>query len=1039
MIKCPRKEPEKTNPHMSLEKFKCYTCGKQGHTSKYCRLNRPVTESPERKPVVCYNCREIGHKAPACPKPKTEKPRKKEIKLLKEQKPKIKELQENEILVKVAGKDVPVTLDSGATITVLPKEIVPSTWLTGRQIAGKGFGIDHNVTIEEAHLSIQVAGKKMTTMGRVVPSKQINGTGVLSYRSTTNTKDLSFPKLLEKAIAREDDDRLYLDYNDPSQETQGVVTDSVYGEEEVINVEEKELGFMEDILATEEEPSVDVAVEGDQGDSADRNVAGKSDDEKDISGEEQTVATEENTQEGIAVGDEINDEMTTPDCDATATVESTTSCANKEGDNETPTLQITSPKYSENNSKLREDTVTDTSLNTMRELANKEKQGYSWKAGLIIRRCLDDLGRVKTQICLPTSQRQHVMTLAHEKFGHLSRNLVVQHITKSFYWPTLWKDVRLHVQSCDTCQRITKKNPKKAPMIKREIVTVPFERVSIDLVGPLPKSRGGFQYLFTYIDNASRWPEAEPLRTITAKAVTKAFETICLRNGFPRVVISDNGTQFCSKEFKHFCEQHNIQAVRTSPYRPQSNGLVERMHATLTGMINKLSRSKQGVWNDITKLALYFMRMTPSSATGFSPYMVVHGWEPASPLEVVKEGLLDQNIKDMDITTWVKENMERIETVADHVVDRQTAVTTQRKKDRDKYSKQRTIDPGTQVLYRTPGMNAKLTDAWEGPYEIEKQLGPVTYSMIVNGDKKKRIAHVNTLKEYNERKIKKVTTILEEDKSDDDITGTNDKLKIIHQNMEADRKADIESLQQQFSETLREEPGVTELAIFTINTGDARPIAQRLYMTAEKLKKGVEEELSWLLQRGFIEESCGEWASPIVTVKKPNGKIRICVDFRKVNEVTTPIPFYMPCIEEVLEATGQASVISKTDLSKGYYQVVVHPEDRDKTTFVCHSGKFRFTRMPFGVCNAPAVFQTLMNKVVKGLEAFCRVYMDDLIIYSNSWTEHMTHVKQVHRALKVAGLTANPSKCEWGGQELQFLGHVIGSGNISIPEREQKR
>ena len=133
---------------------------------------------------------------------------------------------------------------------------------------------------------------------------------------------------------------------------------------------------------------------------------------------------------------------------------------------------------------------------------------------------------MKTQICVPTSQRQRLMTLAHDKFGHLSRNKVVQHITKSFYWPTLWRDVRVHVQGCDVCQRVTKKSPKKAPMVKRELVTVPFERVLVDLVGPLPKSKGGFQYLFTYIDNTCRWPEAEPLRNITAKTVVRAFQNM---------------------------------------------------------------------------------------------------------------------------------------------------------------------------------------------------------------------------------------------------------------------------------------------------------------------------------------------------------------------------------------------------------------------------------------------------------------------------------------------------------------------------------
>ena len=737
--------------------------------------------------------------------------------------------------------------------------------------------------------------------------------------------------------------------------------------------------------------------------------------------------------EGIDVSD-INVSETSDDSCVSVDTESATSRDDCTSDKEAPALDIAIPRFTEDNAKLREDTITDESLKTMRNLADKKHQGYSWKSGLVIRERLDDLGRVKKQICIPTSQRHHLMTLAHKKFGHSSRNSVVKHITKSFYWPTLWKHVRMHVQTCDTCQRVTKKNPKKAPMVAMEIVTVPFERVSIDLVGPLPKSRGGFQYLFTYIDNASRWPEAEPLRSITSKSVIKAFETICLRNGFPRTVISDNGTQFCSNEFKKFCQQHNIQTIKTSPYRPQSNGLVERMHATLTSMINKLSKTNQGFWHEITKLALYFIRMTPSSATGFSPYMIVHGWEPASPLEVVKEGLLEESLEDVDVTTWVRENMERVESVADSIVERQTKVTKHRKKERDKYSKEREFEQGTQVLYRTPGMNAKLTDAWEGPYIIDKKLGPVTYSLLIRGHKKKRVVHVNTLKEYSERAIRKITTVLEDDNEDDEITNTNDKLKLVIGDNEAGRQADIQLLRDEFCETLREEPGTTELTSFKINMGEAQPISQRPYMTANSLKKAVEEEINWMLERGFIEESCAEWSSPIVTVKKPNGKISICVDYRKLNAVPTPIPFYMPRIEEVLEATGQATVISKMDLSKGYYQVKVCPEDRDKTTFVCHRGKFKFTRMSFGVCNAPAIFQTLMEMVLKGLGAFCKVYMDDLIIFSNTWKEHVTHIREVLEALRAAGLTANPAKCEWGGQQLQFQGHIIGSGEMSIPK-----
>ena len=411
-------------------------------------------EVPEKKPIVCYNCREVGHKAPACPKPHSDKARKKEVKLLSMPTPKVKELQENEILIKVEGRQA-VTLDSGATITVLPKESIPSEWLTGKNIEGKGFSTDHSLNIEEANLSFLVDGTEMTTLGGVVPSNDINGIGVLSYRSVGKTGKISFPKLLEDALQRTDDDRLYLEYEDSQKEIQGVVQDSLKGDE-VDKVEEDDmesLGLREAGFLAKEEGSKEEEL-------AKEDVQSLVDDEILLSEMINNKTGHENHT------DEIDTSEIPGDLKASEKSMSETSGGNDVSDNEISTLEITTPKYSEDNAKLREESLTDEGLKTMRELANNNQQGYSWKSGLIIRERLDDLGRVKTQICIPTSQRQKLMTLAHEKFGHLSRNLVVQHITKSFYWPTLWKDVRVHVQSCDVCQRVTKKNPKKAPMVK---------------------------------------------------------------------------------------------------------------------------------------------------------------------------------------------------------------------------------------------------------------------------------------------------------------------------------------------------------------------------------------------------------------------------------------------------------------------------------------------------------------------------------------------------------------------------------------------
>ena len=161
----------------------------------------------------------------------------------------------------------------------------------------------------------------------------------------------------------------------------------------------------------------------------------------------------------------------------------------------------------------------------------------------------------------------------------------------------------------------------------------------------------------------------------------------------------------------------------------------------------------------------------------------------------------------------------------------------------------------------------------------------------------------------------------------------------------------------------------------------------------------------------------------MVTVKKADGSARLCVDFRKINSLTRQTPFYMPRVEEVLEGVGQARFISKLDLSKGYYQVQLTEDAIPKTAFTSHRGVFEFTRMPFGVKNAPACFQELMQRVLAEQYQWSTAYMDDVVVYSRTWSEHLDHIASVLEALKGAGLTANPTKCRWGGRAVEFLGH----------------
>lgn len=161
----------------------------------------------------------------------------------------------------------------------------------------------------------------------------------------------------------------------------------------------------------------------------------------------------------------------------------------------------------------------------------------------------------------------------------------------------------------------------------------------------------------------------------------------------------------------------------------------------------------------------------------------------------------------------------------------------------------------------------------------------------------------------------------------------------------------------------------------------------------------------------------------------------MCTDYRKVNSVTVPDSFPLPRIEDIIDDIGGAKYVSKLDLLKGYYQVKLTEEAKRISAFVTPNGLFQYTVMPFGMRNAPASFQRLMTLVTSGLEGV-RVYLDDLVIYSITWEQHMERLRRLLTAMADAKLTINLLKSEWGHAKITFLGHVVGAGDVStIPAK----
>ena len=189
-----------------------------------------------------------------------------------------------------------------------------------------------------------------------------------------------------------------------------------------------------------------------------------------------------------------------------------------------------------------------------------------------------------------------------------------------------------------------------------------------------------------------------------------------------------------------------------------------------------------------------------------------------------------------------------------------------------------------------------------------------------------------------------------------------------------------------------------------------------------------------LQESGTVVPSTSPWSSPMIPVRKPDGTVRLCIDFRKVNHITKPDPYLMPRIDEMIDQLGEAQYLSKLDLNNGFYQIPLAQVDQEKTAFCTPWEKFHFTMMLFGLRNAPASFQRMMDTVLDDIQNFSGAYMDDIIIFSQTCEDNVAHIKCVLDRLRKAGLMAKPEKCQWGSASLTFLEYTVGRGMVSTPD-----
>ncbi|XP_052732478.1 uncharacterized protein LOC128196266 [Vigna angularis] len=226
-------------------------------------------------------------------------------------------------------------------------------------------------------------------------------------------------------------------------------------------------------------------------------------------------------------------------------------------------------------------------------------------------------------------------------------------------------------------------------------------------------------------------------------------------------------------------------------------------------------------------------------------------------------------------------------------------------------------------------------------------------------------------------------------------------------------------------------PREVEFTIDLVST--AGPISIAPYRMSPAELTELKEQIEELMDKKFIRPSASPWGAPVLLVKKKDDSSRLCIDYRQLNKLTIKNKYPLPRIDDLLDQLHGATVFSKIDLRSGYHQIRVKEEDIQKTAFRSRYGHYEYVVMPFGVTNAPAIFMDYMNRIFRPyLDKFVVVFIDDILVYSKSYDEHEDHLRVVRGVLREKELYAKFSKCEFWMKEVQFLGHVVSAGGISV-------
>ena len=706
---------------------------------------------------------------------------------------------------------------------------------------------------------------------------------------------------------------------------------------------------------------------------------------------------------------------------------------------------------------FRKEQESDTSLNEIWRMARAGHASYFISKQLLFYR--SNLGGLDTDesdhaLVVPRSLRDKILFLGHSHLygGHLGISKTRWRIRKHFYWPGVNEDISNYIKSCPECQLTANVNINdRAKLVKVPVIDGIFKVWTMDLCGPFPTTKTGKKYLLVLVDHASGWPEVFTLSSMRSDKICEKLIELFSRTGVPTELRSDRGASFMSEIVMGLERMMGCQPIGHSAYHHESSGNTEKMIGTLKSMLKKFISDEPKRWESMLNYLLFAYREVPQCSSGISPYYMVYGHEPRGVLNVLKDAWSKEDPAyptKHNIVEYLLETRAKLEDCAARAHASLELAKDKAKNWYDQHSSDRSFKTGDKVLVLLPTSTDKLTCKWQGPGDILRRVNDVTYEVNIN----RRISklHVNLLRAWHEREFIQnlpqvnVTMIADPYQEeyellpglDDDENNENG--PEIGCCLSIQQRADLSHLISSYADVFSEKLGKTDLIQHVIKLTDKTPCVSRSYRIPDSLKDQVASEIDKMHRNGVIEKSSSSYRSPLVVVKKKDGKsIRCVADLRLVNSVTEMDQYPAPDPVQILDRCASSKFISVIDLNNAFWQVDLEKESRPYTAFEFGDNLWQYTVMPMGSRCASKTFQRLANKVLEGAEDHAAAHIDDIVVYSPTWETHLEHLRDLCERLRSAGLTAKLAKSQFAKPNIRILGHLVEGGVGTRPDPEK--